>query len=188
MAPPMKRGANVALTQEIPGLTGIVVGVRFAAGAEQMLLDNLVMATILCDKNSRALSADHFVFFNQLASPDLSVQQLEQALGSDTEQVEIDLSAVPEDVERIVMIAYVNEAIAGRRALGQLKECTLRVLDLKDNAELVRSENLATALGPETAVVLGELYRAGRFWKFKIIGEGYAQGISGVAEDFRIPM
>lgn len=188
MAPPMKRGANVALTQEIPGLTGIVVGVRFAAGAERMLLDNLVLATILCDESSRALSGDHFVFFNQLASPDLSVQQLEQALGGDTEQVEIDLAAVPDDVDRIVLIAYINEAIAGRRTLGQLKDCTLRVLNLKDNAELVRSENLAPVFGPETAVVLGEVYRAGRYWKFKIIGEGYAQGISGVAADFRIPL
>lgn len=185
---PMKRGANVALTQEIPGLTGIVVGVRFAAGAEQILLDNLVLATILCDEKGHALSADHFVFFNQLSSPDLSVQQLEQALGEDTEQVEIDLSAVPETVDRIVFIAYLNDAVAARRTLGQLKDCTLRVLNLAGNGELVRSENLAPGLGPETAMVLGEVYRAGRFWKFKIIGEGYAQGIAAVAADFRVPL
>ena len=184
----MKRGSNVALTQEIPGLTGIVVGVRFAAGAEQVLLDNLVLATVLCDQNSRALSGDHFVFFNQLSSPDLSVQQLEQALDGDTEQVEIDLTAVPPDVDRIVVVAYVNSALGGRRTLGQLRDCTVRVLDLAGNAELVRSENLAPAFGPETAVVLGEVYRSGRFWKFKIIGDGYADGISAIAADFRIPL
>lgn len=187
MAAPMKRGANVALTQEIPGLSGIVVGVRFAAGAERALLDNLVLATILCDGERRALSADHFVFFNQLTSPELSVRQLEHAIGEDTEQVEIDLAAVPDAVDRIVFIAYVNDAVAARRTLGQLRDCTLRVLDLKGNGELVRSENLAPALGPETAVVLGEVYRAGRFWKFKIVGEGYTQGIAGVAADFQIP-
>ena len=62
----MKRGANVALTQEIPDLTGVVLGVRWNAGAEQVLTDNLVVATILCDARSQALSDEHFVFFNQL--------------------------------------------------------------------------------------------------------------------------
>lgn len=182
----MKRGANVALTQEIPDLTAIVFGVRFVAGAERVLLDSLVLATILCDADGHALSDEHFVFFNQLTSPDLSVTQLEQALGDDTEQVEIDLTAVPAAVDRITVIAYINDAIAARRTLGQLKSCTVRVLDLHGNAELVRSENLAPALGSETAAVLGEVYRHGKDWKFKVIGEGYVQGIKGVAADYRI--
>ena len=53
MAPPMKRGANVALTQEIPSLTGVVLGVRWNAGSEQTLSDNLVAATILCNAQSQ---------------------------------------------------------------------------------------------------------------------------------------
>ncbi len=69
------------------------------------LTDNLVVATILCDSASQALSDEHFVFFNQLSSPDLSVTQREQALGGDTEQVEIDLADVPAEVERIVVVA-----------------------------------------------------------------------------------
>jgi tellurium resistance protein TerD len=182
----MKRGANVALTREIPDLASIVVGVRFAAGAEQVLIDSLVLATILCDEDSKALSDEHFVFFNQLQSPDLSVAQLEQVIGSDTEQVEIDLTAVPDAVDRIVLIAYVNEAIAARRSLGQLKDCTVRVLNLADNAELVKSENLAPALSAETALVLGEVYRHDGHWKFKVIGLGYADGIKAVARDFGV--
>ena len=186
MAVPMKRGANVALTKEIPGLTGLVVGVRFAAGAEQVLLDNLVLATILCDADSRVLSDDHFVFFNQLSSPDLSVSAVEEALGPDTEQVEVVLDRVPPAVQRIVLVAYLNEGIAGRRTLGQLKDCTVRVLDLANGNELVRSENLAPALGTETAVVLSEVYRHGSDWKFKVIGLGYADGIRAVARDFGV--
>lgn len=186
--PLLKRGANVALTQEIPNLRGVVIGARFAAGAEKALLDNLVLATILGDAAGHALSAEHFVFFNQLAAPDLSVRQLEEALGEDTEQVEIDLADVPASVERIVFVAYLNDPASARRTLGQLRDCTVRVLDLADNTELVRSENLATALGPETALTLGELYRQGKNWKFKVVGEGYAHGLAGVAEDYRVPL
>jgi tellurium resistance protein TerD len=184
----MKRGSNVALTREIPGLAGIVLGVKWDATCEQVLSDNLVVATILCDSASKAISDEHFVFFNQLSSPDLSVTQLEEALGDDEEQIEIDLSAVPEDISRIVVVLYINEGTARRRALGQLKECGLRVLNLADNKELVRSENLAQMLTGETAVSLGEVYRHNGDWKFKVIGEGYAKGIAGIAADYGIAL
>jgi tellurium resistance protein TerD len=188
MAAPMKRGANVALTREIPNLAGVVLGVSWNAAGETVLADNLVMATILCDANSHALSDDHFVFFNQLASPELSVRQLEEALGGDQEQVEVDLGSVPADVQRIVVVVYVNDGPAQHRALGQLKTCAVRVLNLADNQELVRSENLASTLTTETALSLGELYRQDRHWKFKVLGQGYAHGIADVAADYGLTL
>jgi tellurium resistance protein TerD len=184
----MKRGANVSLSREIPNLRGLVVGVAWNAGAETVLADNMVMATILCGANGRALSDQHFVFFNQLSSPDLSVQELTSAVGGDQEQVEIDLGAVPANVERIAIIVYVNEGPAQKRTLGQLKSCVVRVLNLDCNAELVRSENLAPGLREERALALGEVYRYNREWKFKVLGDGYAKGIAGVAADYGLSL
>src|SRR6476661_7299801 len=123
MAPPMKRGANVALTQEIPSLTGVVLGVRWNAGSEQALSDNLVAATILCNSENRAPSDEYFVFFNQLISPDLSVTQLAAALGDDREQIEVDLGDVPADIHRIVVSLYINDGPGAKRTLGQLRDC-----------------------------------------------------------------
>jgi tellurium resistance protein TerD len=184
----MRRGSNVALTREIPSLRSAVLGVRFAAGSEKALSDNLVVATILCDSASKALSDEHFVFFNQLVSPDESVSQRDAALGEDTEQIEVDLAAVPAEVERIVVVLYLNEGIAQRRSLGQLRDCYVRVLNAADNAELVRSENLAQGLSAETALALGELYRHQGGWKFKVIGEGYTKGIAGIAADYGVQL
>ncbi|MEY2553703.1 MAG: tellurium resistance protein TerD [Ilumatobacteraceae bacterium] len=180
----MKRGANVSLTREIPGLSGLVVGVRWNAGSETALADNMTMATILCGEDGRALSDQHFVFFNQLASPDLSVQQLEQALGGDQEQIEIDLNSVPPEVDRIVVVVYVNDGPAQKRTLSQLRTCFVRVLNLADNAELVRSEELTSGLQSETALALGEVYRHNHEWKFKVLGQGYSKGIAGIASDY----
>lgn len=184
----MRRGANVELTREIPDLKGLVLGVGWDAGGESPLDDNLVMATILCGADGKALSGDHFVFFNQLSSPELSAVQLEQALGGDQEQVEIDLSAVPDSVVRLVVVLYLNEGTARRRALGQLRKCELRVLNLAGNAELVRSEDFAPLLSNETAMALGEVYRYKNGWKFKVIGQGYDNGILGIAQDYGIPL
>lgn len=188
MAPPLKRGANVALTQEIPNLRGVVLGVRFNAGAEATLAGNLVAATILCDQDHHAASADHFVFFNQLTSPDLSVNQLTQAMGDDSEQIEVDLTSVPADIQRIVVALYINDGPGARRTLGQLRDCTIRVLDLANGNELIRSENLAPSLRSETGICLGELYRHASGWKFKVIGQGYDNGITGIAADYGVPL
>jgi tellurium resistance protein TerD len=188
MAAAMRRGANVALTREIPNLTGVVLGVGWDAGAEAALSDNLVMATILCDERGRALSGEHFVFFNQLSSPELSVQQLDDTLGPDQEQVTVELAAVPPDVARVVVVLYINDGTEVRRTLGRLKRCELRVLDLVDNRELVRSENLAPDLTTETGLALGEMYRHNGDWKFKVLGQGYANGFIGIATDYGIPL
>jgi tellurium resistance protein TerD len=188
MAAPMKRGANVALTREIPGLTGVVLGVRWNAGGETVLDESMVMATILCDPGGKALSDEHFVFFNQLASPELSVHRMDHALGGDKEQVEVDLAAVPAEVDRIVVVVYVNEGPAQRRTLGQLRSCEVRVLDLADNRELVRSEDLAGALDGETALTLAELYRHAGDWKFRVLGQGYAGGISALGKDYGLAL
>jgi tellurium resistance protein TerD len=184
----MKRGANVSLTREVPSLKGLVVGVKWNAGSETALADNMTMATILCGADGRALSDQHFVFFNQLSSPDLSVQQLTEALGGDQEQIEIDLDSVPAEVDRIVVVVYVNDGPAQKRTLGQLRSCVVRVLNLDGNAELVRSEELANTLQSETALALGEVYRHGGEWKFKVLGQGYSKGIAGIASDYGLTL
>ena len=184
----MKRGANVALTREIPGLKGLLIGVAWNAGSERVLDENLVLAALLCGRDGRVRSDADFVFFNQIASADLSVTQIERALGTDKEQLEIDLTSVPADVERVVVLLYFNEGPAQRRTLGQLRSCVVRVLDRTDSRELVRSEELARAFSSETAVTLGEVYRHNGDWKFKVLGQGYTNGIAGIAADYGLAM
>lgn len=184
----MKRGSNVALTREIPGLIAVTVGVHWDAGTEQTLSESLVVATLLCDEHSKALSQQHFVFFNQLSSPDESVVQATQTLGSDNEQIDIDLAAVPAEIARIVVAMYINEGLGLRRTLGQLRSCEVRVLNGMDFKELVRSENLAPALAAENAVILAEVYRHQGDWKFKVIGEGYSKGVAGIFADYGLAL
>lgn len=186
MPAPLLRGANVALTREIPSLRSVVLGVRLTS-SEPVLTDNLVVATILCDARSKALSDEHFVFLNQLTSPDGSVSTRpagSSRASDDTAQIEVDLGDVPPEVARIVVVAYVNEGMVSHRSLSQLKDASLRVLDLAGDVELLRSENLAPGLTTETGLVLGELYRHDGGWKVKVIGQGYAQGLTAMAADF----
>lgn len=184
----LKRGTNVALTREVPDLATVVLGVSWDAGTDAALDSALVASTLLCDEDSHVLSGEHVVFFNQLVSPDLTVAQRESALGGDREQIEVDLPDVPERVHRVIVALHLGEALSSRRTLGQLKRCAVRVLDARGDVELAASEDLAPRLGPETALVLGELYRHRSGWKFRVIGQGYHDGLRGVADDYRVPV
>ncbi len=184
----LKRGANVALTREVPNLSGVVLGMHWNAGAERALSDNLTFAAVLCGADGRVRDERDFVFFNQLSSPEESVTERDEALGDDAEQIEVDLGSVPPEIERIVAVLYVNEGPAQRRTLGQLRSCAIRVLNREGNAELIRSEDLAPLFDAETAVTLGELYRHDGGWKFKVLGQGYAKGVAGIASDYGIAL
>jgi tellurium resistance protein TerD len=179
----LQRGANAALTREVPSLRTAVVGVAWQT-SETALADNLVFAALLCDAGGKAAGDGDTVFFNQLQSADGSVSV---AAGSDREQVEVDLADVPAAVDRIVFAVYVNLGAAPRRTLGQLRSLTLRVLNADGGVELVRSEDLAPPLREETAVVLGALYRHQGDWKIRITGDAYAS-ITDLATDYGVPL
>ncbi|TWP38185.1 TerD family protein [Leekyejoonella antrihumi] len=185
---PLRKGANVALTKEIPDLSGVVVGVDWDAGPERSLSDNLALLTILCDSSGKALSQEHVVYFNQLVSSDLSTAQLETAMGDDDEQVEIELGGVPPEVDSIVFVLYFNEGGTGRRTLGQLRHCVVHLTRLDTGAPILQTVDLADGLNAETAVRLGQIYRRAGDWKFKALGLGYSSGLTGLAKDFGVQL
>ncbi len=117
----MNRGANVALTREIPGLTRLVVGVAWDAGSERVLADNLVLALLLCGPEQPVLSGEHVCFFNQLTSPEDVGLRARRPPWRRPGAGEVDLQRVPAEVSRLVAVLYVNEGTPQRRTLGQLR-------------------------------------------------------------------
>lgn len=186
----LKAGANAALTQEVPSLRTAVLAVAWDAASDRALDESLVVAVVLVGADGRVRSDADVVFPNQVVAGDGAVAASEpSAARADREQIEVDLPDVPVDVERLVVVLYLNPGSRANRALRQLRELRLRVLDAAGGAELVRSENLVGALtGPETAAVLGELYRHRGGWKVRVVGQGYSTGIAGVAADLGLAL
>jgi tellurium resistance protein TerD len=68
---------------------------------------------------------------------------------------------------------------------GQVRNAFIRVVNDADNSELARYD-LSEDASTETAMVFGEVYRSGSDWKFRAVGQGYASGLRGIAQDFGI--
>jgi tellurium resistance protein TerD len=185
---PVAKGANIALQRELPDLTGVVFGVDWDSGGERVLDDNLTLLTLLVGANGQALSPQHVVYFNQLVSADLSTAQLEQALGNDDVQVEVELTGVPDEVAKVVFVLYLSEGSGSSRHMGQLRSLTVRLLNLDGGASITSSVDLAEGLSSESALKLAELYRHSGQWKLRVLGMGYSAGLAGVAKEFGVPL
>src|SRR5215207_3939092 len=95
----LAKGGNVSLTKAAPGLSAVNVGlgwdVRTTTGADF----DLDASALLCGADGRVLSDQHFVFYNNLVSPDGSVQHTGDNLTGqgegDDEMIRVNLAAVP---------------------------------------------------------------------------------------------
>ncbi|WP_280949864.1 TerD family protein [Xylanimonas protaetiae] len=132
----------------------------------------------------------HFVFYNNLEDPSGAVvHQGDNLTGvgdGDDETINVDLSGVEPQVERIVFVVSIHDAIARRQNFGQVSDSFIRVYDGDDpwnEAKVVRFD-LGEDASTETALVFGELYRHNGEWKFRAIGQGYTTGLAGVIADY----
>jgi tellurium resistance protein TerD len=185
----LSKGGNVSLTKEAPNLTAVQVGLGWDARTTTGSDFDLDASALLTDTAGKVLSDQHFVFFNNLKSPDGSVEHTGDNLTGegegDDEQIKVSLTAVPADVEKIVFPVSIYDAETRQQSFGQVRNAFIRVVNQADNSELARYD-LTEDASTETAMVFGELYRNGAEWKFRAIGQGYASGLRGIAQDFGV--
>jgi tellurium resistance protein TerD len=185
----LSKGGNVSLTKEAPGLTAVLVGLgwdtRTTTGADF----DLDASAILLAASGKVTSDKDFVFYNNLKSDDGSVEHTGDNLTGegegDDEVVKVNLAAVPASVEKIVFPVSIYDAENRQQNFGQVRNAYIRVVNQAGGAEIARYD-LSEDASTETAMVFGELYRNGAEWKFRAIGQGYASGLRGIAQDYGV--
>lgn len=189
MSVSLSKGGNVSLSKMAPSLTSVAIGLgwdtRTTTGADF----DLDASALLCGSNGKVIDDAHFVFFNNLKSPDGSVEHTGDNLTGegegDDETINIDLSRVPANVEKVVFPVSIYEAPERQQSFGQVVNAFIRVVDRSNNGELARYD-LSEDASTETAMIFGELYRHSGEWKFRAIGQGYASGLAGIAKDYGV--
>ncbi|HZG05072.1 MAG TPA: TerD family protein [Streptomyces sp.] len=185
----LSKGGNVSLTKEAPNLTAVIVGLGWDARTTTGADFDLDASALLTNAEGKVANDQNFVFFNNLKSPDGSVEHTGDNLTGegegDDEVIKVNLAAVPADVAKIVFPVSIYEAEARQQSFGQVRNAYIRVVNQADGKELARYD-LSEDASTETAMVFGELYRHGAEWKFRAIGQGYASGLRGIAQDFGV--
>lgn len=185
----LSKGGNVSLTKEAPNLTAVLVGLGWDARTTTGADFDLDASALLTNATGKVANDQNFVFFNNMKSPDGSVEHTgDNTTGEgegDDEELKVNLAGVPADVEKIVFPVSIYDAENRQQSFGQVRNAYIRVVNQADGSELARYD-LTEDASTETAMVFGELYRHGAEWKFRAIGQGYASGLRGIAQDFGV--
>ncbi len=185
----LSKGGNVSLTKAAPNLTAVSVGLGWDVRSTTGTDFDLDASAIALGTDKKAVSDQHFVFFNNLKSPDGSIEHAgDNTTGEgdgDDEVINVELSAVPPNIDTITFPVSIYEADARSQSFGQVRNAYIRVIDKSNGTELARYD-LSEDASTETAMVFGELYRNNNEWKFRAVGQGYASGLAGIARDFGV--
>jgi tellurium resistance protein TerD len=189
MSVSLSKGGNVSLTKQAPGLTAVLVGLGWDARTTSGADFDLDASALMIGTSGKILSDGHFVFFNNLTSPDGSVEHMGDNLtgdgDGDDEEIKVNLAAVPAEVDKVIVTVSIYDAEARGQSFGQVRNAYIRVVNQADGAELTRYD-LTEDASSETAMIFGEVYRNAGEWKFRAVGQGYSTGLAGIARDFGV--
>jgi stress response protein SCP2 len=154
----LPKGANVSLPSG-------PVAVRVTAAAP------VDISALLVAGDGKVRGDADFVFYNQPTA---------NGVRYDPAGVDVDPGAVDAAVQKVVVTASLDgRGPATFGALGGLR------MDVA-----VAGRPLAVfepdGLGAETALLCVEIYRRGAEWKVRAVGQGYANGLAGIATDYGI--
>lgn len=189
MSVSLSKGGNVSLTKIAPGLTAVSVGLGWDLRTTTGVDFDLDASALLCGADGKVIDDQHFVFFNNLTSPDGSVEHTGDNLTGegegDDELIHVNLAGASEQVQKVVFPVSIYEGQSRGQSFGQVSNAFIRVVDRSNGTELARYD-LTEDASTETAMIFGELYRMGTEWKFRAVGQGYASGLSGIAKDYGV--
>ncbi|MFE3069512.1 TerD family protein [Streptomyces sp. NPDC059247] len=137
----------------------------------------LDVSGLLLGANGKVRSDDDFIFYNQPSGPGVTYRS---GGGTAPDAILVDTSALPAGVERIVVTA--SPDAAGQTFQGVEPTATLR--DAADGSVLATFT--PPQLAGETALVVVEIYLRNGAWKARAVGQGYANGLAGIATDFGV--
>ncbi|MFF3940135.1 TerD family protein [Streptomyces phaeofaciens] len=171
----MLKGSNVPLKA-----TTVRAVLRWTPGQGVPDVD---ASALLLGPDGRVRSDEDFVFYNQPRHPAGKVWRLGKKRVAEglTDTIQTDLTGVEPGVSQILLVASADGVTFDR-----VRSLTILLYDATTDGEPLATFDIRPETGEETALICGELYRRGEGWKFRALGEGYSNGLKGLATDFGI--
>lgn len=188
MAISLSKGAKVDLTKGNPGLDSIVIGLGWDVnkydGGKEFDLDTSVF---LLNAEGKVTGDKDFVFYgnkqHESGSVTHSGDNLTGTGDGDDETIDVVLSTVPANIDKISVAITIHDADTRNQNFGQVSNAYVRVINKATGEELIKYD-LGEDYSVQTAVVACQLYRHNGEWKFNAVGEGYQAGLEGLCTDF----
>ncbi|MDE6833625.1 MAG: TerD family protein [Ruminococcus sp.] len=186
----LSKGQKIDLTKTNPGLKNIMVGLGWDVNVFDSGADfDLDAAAFLTGANGRCPRETDFIFYGNLKHSSGAVEHMGDNLTGegegDDEQIKINLSMIPSNIEKVAFTVTIYDADNRRQNFGQVSNAFIRIINMDTNEELIHYD-LGEDFSIETAVVVGELYKYNGEWKFNAIGSGFQGGLAALCGHYGI--
>lgn len=185
MSVSLQKGQKVSLTKDNGGLNKIVVGLGWDEmqtkssglaglfGGKKQSIDCDASALLLT--NGKLMKKEDLVYFGNLKHSSHAVNHMGDNLtgegDGDDEQIAIELSKIPPNYDRIVIVVNIYQADKRKQHFGMIENAFCHLIDARNNQELCKY-NLTDNYSGMTSLIFGEVYRYNDEWKFSAIGQG----------------
>ncbi|MBU8880380.1 TerD family protein [Bacillus sp. FJAT-29790] len=184
----LRKGQKVDLTKSNPGLQVVVAGLGWDVSQGRTHYD-LDASAFLVGPSGKVQSDLDFVFYNNPSGGNGSIlysgDNRTGSGASDDEQIKIELSKVPQSIERIAFTITIHDAQVKQQNFGQISNAYVRIFNALTNEELIRFD-LGRDFTVETAIVAAELYRHNGEWKFNAVASGFQGGLAALCRNFGV--
>ena len=186
----LRKGKKIDLTKGNPSLKHLMVGLGWDVNKYDGGMDfDLDASAFLIGANGKVRKQEDFVFYGNLQHESGAVKHMGDNLtgegDGDDEQIQVDLSLIPDDVMKVVFTVTIYDSDVRRQNFGQVSNAFIRIVDEDKNTEFLHYD-LGEDFSIETAVVVGEIYRYNGEWKFNAIGSGFNGGLAALCANYGI--
>lgn len=179
----LRKGQKISLKKDSGALTKVLVGLGWDApersGGYKFDLD---ASAFLLGKSGKVTCDQDFIFYNNYDDNYGAVHHMgDNRTGDgdgDDEQITIDLTKIPEKIEKVVIVVTIHEFAERRQNFGGVNNAFIRIEDSTTGEDFCRFD-LGEDFSCQTAIAFGEIYRHNGEWKFNALGSGYNEGLRG---------
>jgi tellurium resistance protein TerD len=149
---------------------------------------DLDVSAFILGANGKRLSDEHFVFYNNLQSPNNSVVHSGDNLtgdgDGDDETLTVDFQTIEPEAETIVFVVTIHDVATRKQTFGQLRNAYIRAYNQDNPSEEFLKYDLDEDFSIETAVEFARLYKKDGEWKFNAVGTGMRGGLEDYVNQF----
>lgn len=192
MALQLTKGSKIALEKENQSgvkLTKIYVGLGWDIKPEAMTGADfdLDASAFLLEADGKAHGSQNVIFYNNKVGVNESVivgdDNRTGAGDGDDEHIIVDLTKLPESIQKVMFTVTIFEAAERSQNFGQVRNAYIRIVNTANDQELLRYD-LSEDFSTDTGIIVGSIYRHNNEFKFEAAGQGYQQGLGAIADEY----
>lgn len=182
----LKKGSKLNLMKDNIRLDKVMLGIGWDIIPGNSL--DLDISVFMVNEEGRLPADEYFIFYNNLISPDKSVEHTgdnrDGEGDGDDEMILAYLSQINPSIKELIFVASIHNSDVLNHHFGMLENAYIRIVDVDQQKEILRFNLNKTNFETSTDMEFGRLVKIGSDWTFKATGEGAKIGLQGYVDQY----